>query len=181
VKRFLRRFQRNRQGVSTVEFALIAPFLIVCYMGLAETCGAMLAERKASQIASEIGDLVAQSQTVTPSAVSDIFAVSNTLMVPLPTATLKIRITSITADSTGKIFTAAWTQSQGVWSPAVKMGDTMTVPAGLLAANGDVIRSEVQYTYSSPLSDFIAMPLIFNETFYLAPRESAAVLCPTCT
>jgi Flp pilus assembly protein TadG len=102
VKRFLRRFQRNRQGVSTVEFALIAPFLIVCYMGLAETCGAMLAERKASQIASEIGDLVAQSQTVTPSAVSDIFAVSNTLMVPLPTATLKIRITSITADSTGK-------------------------------------------------------------------------------
>ena len=49
------------------------------------------------------------------------------------------------------------------------------MPAGLLSANGDIIRSEVQYTYNSPVSDFIKVPLAFNEVFYLAPRQSPSI------
>ena len=173
---FLGRFRRDAKGVSAVEFAFIAPVLIICYFGLAELCGAMLSERKASLIASEIGDLVAQGTTMNTAGITDIFAVANTVMAPLPTTTLKMRISSITADSTGNTYTVAWTKTQGSWSPAVAAGDVVSVPAGLLAANGDVIRSEVQYTYTSPVSDFVKTPLTFNETFYLIPRQSAAVV-----
>jgi len=169
--RLFRRFRRDKKGVSAVEFALIAPVLIASYFGLAEMCGAMMAERKASLIASEIGDLTAQGTTMNTAGVTDIFAVANTVMSPMPTATLNMRISSITADSTDKIFTVAWSKTQGTWTTAV----STTVPAGLLPANGDIIRSEVQYTYSSPVSDFIKTPLVFNETFYLVPRQSAAV------
>ena len=176
LKNFLGRFRSDRAGVSAIEFAFIAPVLIVCYFGLAEMSGAMLSERKASLIASEIGDLVAQGTTMNTAGITDIFAVANTVMAPLPTTTLKMRITSITADSTGKIYTVAWTKTQGTWSPAVAQGDTVaTMPAGLLGANGDIIRSEVQYTYTSPVSDFIKVPLVFNETFYLSPRQSTSV------
>jgi Flp pilus assembly protein TadG len=176
IARLLRRFRRDRKGVSAVEFALIAPLLIACYFGLAEMCGAMLAERKASQIASEMGDLVAQGSTINTAGITDIFSVANTVMVPMPTTTLNLRISSITADSTGKIYTVAWTKTQGNWSTTVATGQTVTVPAGLLAANGDIIRSEVQYTYASPVADFIKTPVTFNEVFYLAPRQSAAVV-----
>jgi Flp pilus assembly protein TadG len=175
MKRLLRKFRRDRKGVSAVEFALIAPLLIASYFGLAEMCGAMLAERKASLIASEIGDLVAQGTSMNTAGINDIFAVANTVMSPMPTTTLNMRISCITADSTDKIFTVAWTKTSGNWTTAVAQGQTVTLPAGLLAANASIIRSEVQYTYSSPVSDFIKTPLTFNETFYLVPRQSATV------
>jgi Flp pilus assembly protein TadG len=171
IARLLRRFRRDRKGVSAVEFALIAPLLIACYFGLAEMCGAMMAERKASQIASEMGDLVAQGTTINTAGINDIFSVATTVMVPMPTATLNLRISSITSDSTGKIYTVAWSKTQGAWATSVPA----TVPSGLIGPNGDIIKSEVQYTYASPVADFIKTPVTFNEVFYLAPRQSAAV------
>jgi Flp pilus assembly protein TadG len=169
-----RRLKGDRRGVSAVEFALIAPALIACYFGLAEMCGALMAERKASHIASAIGDLVAQATTIHDSDMTDIWTVSNTLMTPLSSTSLKMRVTSIIADSTGKT-TIAWTNSPAAWSPAISAGQPITVPTGIVAAGGSVIRSEASYTYSSPVSDFIPVPLTFNEVFYLAPRQSTSV------
>jgi len=169
-----RRLRGDRRGVSAVEFALIAPALIACYFGLAEMCGALLAERKTSHIASAVGDLVAQATTIHDSDMTDIWTVSATLMTPMSTSALKMRVTSIVADANGKT-TIAWTNSQGTWSPAIAATQPITVPSGIVAANGSVIRSEASYTYSSPVSDFIPAPLTFNEVFYLAPRQSTSV------
>ena len=173
-----RRLKGDRRGVSAVEFALIAPALIACYFGLAEMCGALMAERKTSHIASAIGDLVAQGTTITPSDLSDIWTVANTLMAPMPTASLSLRITSIVADSKDAT-TIAWTKSQGAWS-GTYANPNPAVPSGIVAANGSVILSEAYYTYTSPVSDFIPVPAHFYEKYYLAPRQSTSVTCPTC-
>ncbi len=168
------RLKGDRRGVSAVEFALIAPALIACYFGLAEMCGALMAERKVSHIASAVGDLVAQATTIHDSDMTDIWTVSNTLMTPMPTTTLKMRVTSIVASSAG-VTTVAWTNSQGTWSPTIAAGNAITVPTGIVANSGSVIKSEASYTYSSPVSDFIPVPMTFNEVFYLAPRQSTSV------
>jgi len=169
-----RRLRGDRRGVSAVEFALIAPALIACYFGLAEMCGALLAERKTSHIASAVGDLVAQATTIHDSDMTDIWTVSNTLMAPMSTASLNLRVTSIVADANDNT-TVAWTNSQGSWAQALTVGQALPVPAGVVAAGGSVIKSEASYTYTSPVSDFIPLPLTFNEVFYLAPRQSTAV------
>lgn len=174
IARLWRRLKGDRRGVSAVEFALIAPALIACYFGLAEMCGALMAERKTSHIASAIGDLVAQATTIHDSDMTDIWTVANTLMTPMSTSSLNMRVTSITADSTGKT-TIAWTNSQGTWSPTIAAAQTITVPSGIVAAGGSVIKSEANYTYTSPVSDFIPLPLTFTEVFYLAPRQSTSV------
>ena len=64
------RFRKDRRGVAAVEFALIAPAMVLLYCGLVELCQAVIAERKANHVASAIGDLVTQAETVstTPSA-----------------------------------------------------------------------------------------------------------------
>jgi len=175
---FWRKLKGDRRGVSAVEFALIAPALIACYFGLAEMCGALMAERKTSHIASAIGDLVAQGTTMTPSGMTDIWTVANTLMAPMPTGSLKLRVTSIVADSKGAT-TIAWTQSQGTWT-GTNATPNATVPSGIVAAGGSVILAEASYTYTSPVSDFIPVPMSFYERFYLAPRQSTSVTCPTC-
>jgi len=169
-----RRLRGDRRGVSAVEFALLAPALIACYFGLAEMCGALLAERKASHIAAAIGDLVTQTTTIHDSDMTDIWTVATTLMAPLSTSSLNMRVTSIVADASDKT-TIAWTNSQGTWSPTIAAGQSITVPSGIVAANGSVVRSEASYTYTSPVSDFIPVPLTFNEVFYMAPRQSTSV------
>ena len=67
----LRRFARDCRGVSAIEFAIIAPLLITFYLGMAETTQAMMAKRKASHVASAIGDLIAQDQSVTDAEIAD--------------------------------------------------------------------------------------------------------------
>src|SRR3954471_24418606 len=103
-----RRFRRDERGVSAVEFALIAPFMILLYFGLVELCQALIAERKASHVASAVGDLVAQSESVTkatggsgPTSLVDIYSIGSSIMAPFPTTDLKIGITSVTADVNG--------------------------------------------------------------------------------
>ncbi len=168
-----RKLKGDRRGVSAVEFALIAPALIACYFGLAEMCGALMAERKTSHIASAIGDLVAQGTTMNTAGITDIWTVGATLMAPMPASSLNMRISSITADANDKT-SITWTKSLAAWSGAHATPNP-TVPAGIVAANGSVILSEATYTYTSPVSDFIPVPMSFYEEFYLAPRQSTSV------
>jgi Flp pilus assembly protein TadG len=174
---FLNRWRQDRRGVSAIEFAFIAPILILCYFAVAELCGAMLAERKASHVASEIGDLIAQDQTVHDTDITDLWTVGTAVMAPLSTTTLKMRITSINCDATGKILTVGWSDDNGAGLTKYAKGTVLTsvVPTGLVTANGSIIMSETQYSYSSPVNVVIKKALTFPSTFYLSPRQTTVI------
>lgn len=170
-----RRLARDKRGVSAVEFALIAPALIAFYFGLAELTQAMMAERRTSHAASSIGDLVAQSSQISTGTVTSIFTIARTIMSPFPNtnAVLKMRVTSIVADSSA-VPKVAWSQGDGL--TALGTNTTQTVPTGLISAAGDsVILSEVQYRYDSPVDYFVPNAVTFTKKFYLRPRKSDAV------
>ncbi|HYE47587.1 MAG TPA: TadE/TadG family type IV pilus assembly protein [Caulobacter sp.] len=168
-----RRLRRDQRGVSAVEFALIAPALIAFYFGLAELTQAMMAERRASHAASSIGDLIAQSTQVSDATLTDIFTIGETIMSPFPATSLKMRVTSIVAD--GNVSPKVeWSKGSGLTADGA--GATMTVPSGLLTAAGDsVIKSEVQYSYDSPVDYFVPNAVTFTKVFYLRPRKSDKV------
>ena len=167
-----RKFRRDRRGVSAVEFALIAPLLIMIYFSLAELCQAMLAERKVAHAASAVGDLVAQVSTVSASDLTDIYAAAGSVMTPYSTTPLKIRITSVTADASDKT-TVAWSQGSGL--TGLPTGSTVVLPANLLPANQTLIMSEVQYAYTSPLDYWFKSAVNFDQTYYLRPRVSQSI------
>ena len=50
-KGLLTRLRGDRRGVSAVEFALIAPVIIVFYFGLAEFCQAFMAQKRMGRTA----------------------------------------------------------------------------------------------------------------------------------
>lgn len=171
-----RRLLRDRRGVSAVEFALIAPMLLVLYAGLSELCQAMIAERRAGHVASAIGDLVAQTETVSTGDLNDIFAIGKTIMNPFPQAPLKARITSITADA-NKTTKVDWSRGSGMG--ALAAGASVTVPLDL-AAGDSVVMAETSYAYTSPIKYILPNAMNFEETFYLRPRRSDKVLCSGC-
>lgn len=169
---FLKRLRRDDRGVAAMEFALMAPILMVLYYAAAELTSGMIANGRAGHVASVVGDLVSQTNTLKQSELTDIFAVGNAIMKPFPTASLKFRVTSVKADSSG-VPKIIWSAEQGM--SHLGAGTASGFPSGLLAAGDSVIMSEVQYTYTSPIQRTIPTPLTFNSKYYIKPRRTADV------
>ncbi len=170
----LNRFKADRRGAAAVEFALIAPFMILLYFGLVELTLGMMAERRAAHAASVVADLVAQSSQVSVAEVGDIFKVAGAILQPFPAAPLKMRVTSVTADANA-VPKVDWSQVSGGMTALGAQSTATQVPANFLAASDSVIMAEVSYTYTSPLHQVVPKALGFSETFFLRPRRSPKV------
>jgi Flp pilus assembly protein TadG len=181
-----RTFARDRRGVAAVEFAIVAPLMVFCYLGVAVLASALLVQRKAAHVASSLADLVAQEATTSPSELSDICTVSNTIMQPYSASSsvLLMRVSSIQEDGNG-IVTVGWSYNcQGM--TALTKGSAYTGPAtAYLSLNQSVIVAEATYTYTSPLGttniSWLPGTYAFTNKYYLQPRESQNVTCATCT
>ena len=165
----LRRLRRDQRGASALEFAILAPVLIGCWFGLVEVGEAISAGRKAAHAASSLADLVSQKNTIKNADMNDCFEAANQLMSPFATTPLKLKVTSVTRDGTGKNLVD--------WSDAVGMGaDTAgavvtDIPSGLLVAQGDsVVVSRSEYTLSPTSQKVITDLLTYKDAAYAKPR-----------
>jgi Flp pilus assembly protein TadG len=172
-----RRFREDRRGVAAIEFAFIAPVLILIYFSVAELCQAMLAQRKVAHAASAVGDLVAQVSTITPSGLTDVYNAASSIVAPFPTSPLQIRVSSVVTDANNNA-TVAWSNAQGM--SALAAGSSVTLPTNLLTANQSVIVSEVKYAYTSPINYWYKNAINFDQVFYLRPRLSTSITCTGC-
>lgn len=167
----LRRFSRDHGGSAAVEFAFIAPVMLLMYFGLAEMTQGMMASRRAHHVASTIGDLVTQSPSMTQASMDDVFLIGDAIIKPFPTGTLSMRVTSIKADAGGTP-QVVWSKTKGNYAPKTTAGG---LPAGLLTPNESVVMAETTYTYTSPIQQTLPQPITFGATYYLKPRKSKEV------
>lgn len=167
----MRRFSKDRSGVSAVEFALILPVFAVLFFGSVEVSFLLTVDRKVTQTASTLGDLVARGTSISSDEMNDIFAASSAIFAPYNGATAQMRVTSI-EQKNGNV--------KVVWSRAKNMspyseGQSLTVPNGLLSNGQTVIFAEVNYDYNSTLGFFLPSTQKMDESFYLRPRRVDAV------
>lgn len=171
---FLARLRRDLRGVAAVEFALIAPVMILGYFGVAEVTMAMMAHRRASHAASAVGDLVAQSRQMDQATMTDIFTIGSTMMRPFEETPLKVRVTSIKMDA-AKDLKVVWSKGSGVGGLTVGSKVADAELASLLQPFGSMIMAEMTYSYKSPFGQALPDALSFSDTFYLKPRQSDEV------
>lgn len=170
----LKRFLRDRQGAAAVEFAFVAPMMILLYYGMAELTQGMMADRRASHVASTIGDLVAQDTQVNQAEMDDVFNVGKAVIAPFPVGALSMRITSVKADAGGTP-KAIWSKTSGVALSPLS-GTVTGLPVGLIAANESVIQADVSYVYTSSIKKVMPNGLTFTQKYYLKPRRGSEVL-----
>lgn len=166
--RLLQRLRRDQRGLSAVEFALLAPVMVFFYFGLVEFCQGYMAQKRMGHVASQVADLVAQSDAVTASQVDDIFNIGVLIMRPFTATGLSQRVSSVTRDSSG-VAKVDWSRGSGM--TALTRNEVITgIPAGLIANGESLIMAEAAYDYRSPANYLMPGITTFQQKYYLRPR-----------
>ena len=189
--RSIRTLGADRRGVAAVEFALLAPLMVMTYFGVAELTEGLMASRKVSHVASSIGDLTAQASSTTPAQLGDIFTVGQTLMAPFPAASsvLRQRVSSVTVDA-NNVPRVDWSQASAGYSALAK-GSVVALPLAMKVNPNDpdtpfvpkgqsVVVAEAHYAFASPAAKYLPKTSDLKDVVYLMPRQGASIACPTC-
>ncbi len=167
-------FLQARDATVAVEFAFIAPILIVLFVGTIALCNALICRAKVTTVAASAADLVAQDETISTAQLNDVFSAVNAIVYPYPSAGSRIIITSIKEDPAHRgQYVVDWSVAQN--TTAHSPGSSISVPTGLVTSGASVILAEVSYTYTPPSTEFIANGFTMNDSFYARPRRSAFV------
>jgi len=169
---WFKRFAREAAGIAAVEFALIFPLMLTFYFGAIEITNMLTANRRVTSVAYTAADITAQAASVSNADITDIFNASSAILAPFSTAPIKVRITSVVANSSN-VPKVAWSDGYNIAPRAA--GSNMTLPAGLTTAGSSVIVAEVTYAYASPISELITETITFSDVAYLKPRRAVQV------
>jgi Flp pilus assembly protein TadG len=179
----LMRRRRTEHGVSAVEFAFIAPVMLLMLFGAAEASLAISVDRKVTIAASTVADLVAQSETLDCDTLQDIVQVTRSVFAPYNGAAASISVAQVTIESGApkvqwsKMVTATTCAN----APSMPVGSNITIAgnsalvSNMIETGGGIIVGEVLYTHAPDLTSFFTDSLAMSERFYLRPRASAQV------
>jgi Flp pilus assembly protein TadG len=179
----IRAFRGDRRGVGAVEFALVAPVLIILYIGSLEISVAMSVNKKIARASSTVADLVTQQSSVDKTFLATMVNVTQSVISPFKTTGLGVKITGITIDAAGKA-TVAWSWKQGGSEPYAKKS-AVTIPSQLQIPSTFLIRSEVQMDYElllvmPGLSDMKSKQITMSKTYHLRQRIGDPITCGNC-
>ena len=170
--RGIRGLRYNEQGVSAVEFALVAPLLILLYLGSIELSLLMEVDRRVTQTTASLGDLTARLSTVTDNDMQEMFAAATIMMQPYDAETASMRISSIVdkGDGNPKV---VWSDAHNI--SAYSPGTTVDLPDGIMPSPGSIIMAEVYYEYDSEIGYVISTSKTVSDKFYLRPRRVSEI------
>lgn len=170
----LKRFFKSRSGMAAVEFAFVAPIMLVTFFGTVELSQAVDCRARVSDAAATASDLVSQEKTMSSSDMQNVFSALNSIMYPFASSKTKIVITSLVDDGTGN-GKVAWSVAQNT-SP-LTTGTVVTLPTGLITAGSgsSVIMAQVTYSYLSGTTVVVGSPIVMDATFYTKPRRVTTV------
>jgi Flp pilus assembly protein TadG len=175
--RIAHRFAKARDGIAAVEFALIAPVMILLFFGAADLFSALDCNARVSRVGYTVADLVAQSTSVGSTDTTNFFNAATAILYPYAATNAKIVVSSITYDTKGKL-TVAWSDPYNTTKRATAPS---TFPTGVMLKDasgniipGSVIYAEITYSFSAPVTYFLG-PITLKNSFYTKPRRSTVI------
>ncbi len=181
--RALRRLCRACEGVSLIEFAMMAPIITFLMLGGIETGRYVLLQQKLSRLAISTSDLMSRAQAATVEDIEQVFAAAEYSMQPFALGEDGIiYITSVTSDDNpGAQPRVDWQQSGGgtashasqVGSPPNGNGNgpPANLPDGFeLEPDQNIIVVEVYYDYTPFFFDGVMEPKTVGQRALHRPR-----------
>jgi len=167
VSQHLARLRGDQSGVSTVEFAMLLPLMLMLYLGTAEISLGIGIDRKVTLTSRTVADLASQVSTIASSDMSNILGASSAVIAPYDPTQLKVTVSEVTIDANNNA-SIAWSCTLGGSAHAV--GSAVTLPSALNVANTSLIWGESAYTYRPPIGYVVTGTLNLSDQIYMRPR-----------
>jgi Flp pilus assembly protein TadG len=166
------RLKRDTGGMAAIEFVFIVPLMLVIFFGTIELSNGVAADRKVTITARTLSDLVSQNTNVTNLQMTNFFKMGTAIMTPYSGTPMTLRVSAVNINGSGQA-TVAWSDGNGIAGRTV--GSTVTVPAGLIVNNTQLIWSEIAYTYTPAVGYVMKTAVTLNDVCYTRPRQSTTV------
>lgn len=161
----------SRSGSVAVEFALIAPILLLLFIGVFEAEEAIRADMKVSTAAQTMAMLVAIQSSVTATQMSDYCTAAGYVMAPFSSGSLKIAVASVT-NNAGTI-RQDW--SDTTCGDAAAITDATGIAASMVpTATNSVIVVQATYSYTEAVHLVLPSSITMTQTLFSRPRNIPA-------
>lgn len=169
------RYLRSRSGLAAVEFAFIAPVMILLFFGVLEGSAAYSTNRKVMMSANTLADLVAQESSIAKTSLDDLF-VGMEDVIDQRDIDVTFRVVSVYLDAATDEVKVHWSRDSNDAVPyaagSVYPGD---IDPSLLNDAASLIVAETEYDYASPISQKVIGSFTMKKTATRWPRLSAKV------
>lgn len=168
LKQRLSRFARAKKGSAALEFAIIAPMMIMLLFGSVDLLDVLNANKRVQNVAASLADVVARDTEVSDAEVTGLWAAIDVLMYPSGGDNVDIRISSISIESAT---TARVVWSEGHGMDARQPGTTVTgLPDAMMNPGTSMILAETEFEYESPLGFLLEDGVTLSHEAYRRSR-----------
>lgn len=167
----VRRFRSDASGAGAVEFALIAPVIVLLYLGGSELGIALSIDRKVKLAATTIADVSTQIDNPDASGIGKLLALAPSIVHPYPAGDIETTLTAVWIDDKGKGTVDCSVTAGGT---ADAKGKPYVLPPQLaLMKSRSVIVAKVKLPYA-PVSGVVwRKGWDIDKTAYFNPRNNA--------
>ncbi len=183
MKNLLHKFRRNVAGIAAVEFALIAPLLMLMLFGALEVSRAVMMHKRFQRASAMVGDLVSREELIGEAAGEGALVLNGMvlsaahIMQPFDMTSFNINVFHVRATTpTETIADWQYTSSGGSAGSALITCVPKAMPAaGMVNVGNAAIVVELSYTYT-PLFASLAPPgfgasIPWTDTITHSPRQ----------
>jgi Flp pilus assembly protein TadG len=172
-------FLTNINGVAGIEAAFVFPVMLLMYFGLLDLTTVLSANRRVTQMASTLADLVTQSPgTTTKAELSGFYQAATAIMDPYSTTDLSLELFGYRRN--GENVVLAWQNNNGATCGAAPPANTSDLKQ-LTSEGNDVITARVCYRVA-PITGKVLRngKVSLTDQMTLRPRQSARISCSDC-
>jgi Flp pilus assembly protein TadG len=188
--RVARKLVGDKRATAIVEGALILPVVLLTLALVLYGAEGFAIQRKVSQTARTVTDLVTQatptlysggSSVMTEAAIDNLLQVASAVLAPYPKANMTMVVSEVLVGANGTTATVQWSEpyNGGTARPA---NQVVTLPGtiGTGQAGNYFVLGEVYYNYT-PLNFYMSLsPITLHGSIYLTPRQSTSITCTNC-
>lgn len=179
-------FVRDSKGIAAVEFAFIAPVLILLFLGTLEISLAVAVDRKVSRVSSSVADLITQFEgDISPSDIQSIMDISERIMYPYDDP-LGIVVSGV--QISGGNAEVQWSEASGS-ANELATDSVVDIPSSIKTDGSFLLVATVTSSHAPAFKfvnfangklTFDGEPIDIKETMYLRSRSGGSQTCSTC-
>jgi Flp pilus assembly protein TadG len=174
LRRHLRRLVGDRSAAAMVEFAISLPAMMLLLLAGVDLARLVIVNQKLDRVATAMGDLVAQAQTISSADMTNIYAATSYIASPFDFQHNGVVIVSSVSLVNNKLHVNWQSRGSGNLTTASKIGvsgGNASLPSGLTVAGTDtLITAEVYFNFTP----FFGLSLVpgaqLYHTAYFRPR-----------